>query len=140
MADLFNTYLNIGDTNKFFMPWFIPRQNRHSVFQSTFLSRLFGRRRRDIADEDIEFEINGKYCSFVAYLLILLNSLFNFSDYILFTTNPRFIFLDYDEISNKINTCEEYDRECFDKYIYDKMNTVYNGSVLHEIKLMICFI
>ena len=70
MADLFNTYLNIGDTNKFFMPWFIPRQNRHSVFQSTFLSRLFGRKRRDIADEDIEFEINGRQYSYIVYLLI----------------------------------------------------------------------
>ena len=75
MADLFNTYLNIGDTNKFFMPWFIPRQNRHSVFQSTFLSRLFGRKRRDIADEDIEFEINGRQYSYIVYLLILFYSM-----------------------------------------------------------------
>ena len=76
MADLFNTYLNIGDTNKFFMPWFIPRQNRHSVFQSTFLSRLFGRRRRDIRAEDIEFEINGKKYGYIVYLLILFYSSF----------------------------------------------------------------
>ena len=88
MADLFNTYLNIGDTNKFFMPWFIPRQNRHSVFQSTFLSRLFGRRRRAIADEDIEFEINGKKYSFVVYLLVLFYS--NDSNDSLFIVNPLF--------------------------------------------------
>ena len=131
MADLFNTYLNIGDTNKFFMPWFIPRQNRHSVFQSTFLSRLFGRRRRDIRDEDIEFEINGKKCGYIVYLFIMF-VLFNFSNHSLFINNPFFIFLDYEEIVNKINTCEEYDRECFDKFIYDKMNTVYNGSVTRK--------
>ena len=134
MADLFNTYLNIGDTNKFFMPWFIPRQNRHSVFQSTFLSRLFGRRRRDIADEDIEFEINGKKYSFIIYLTILIYS--DNSIYSLFIIHPLFYILDYEEIANKIDTCEEYDRECFDKYIYDKMNTVYNGSVLRNDNLI----
>ena len=90
MADLFNTYLNIGDTNKFFMPWFIPRQNRHSVFQSTFLSRLFGRRRRDIADEDIEFEINGMKYNFVAYLLVLFYS--NDSNDSLYIVNPLFLY------------------------------------------------
>ena len=79
MADLFNTYLNIGDTNKFFMPWFIPRQNRHSVFQSTFLSRLFGRKRRDIADEDIEFEINGRQYSYIVYLFYSMHSSYSSS-------------------------------------------------------------
>ena len=73
-------------------------------------------------------------------ILFIYSLCFNFSNYSLFINNPFFIFLDYQEIVNKINTCEEYDRECFDKFIYDKMNTVYNGSVLHENKLMICFI
>ena len=59
------------------------------------------------------------------------------SNYSLFIVHLLFsIFLDYEEIAKKINTCEEYDRECFDKYIYDKMNTVYNGSVLHNDNLI----
>ena len=54
----------------------------------------------------------------------------------LYIVNPFFIFLDHEEIVNKVNTCEEYDRECLDKYIYDKINTVYNGSVLHNDNLI----
>ena len=39
-------YANLGDTHKFFMPWLNPRNGRNSVFTSSWLARLFGRRKR----------------------------------------------------------------------------------------------
>ena len=54
-------YANLGDTNKFFMPWLNPRNGRNSVFTGSFLSRLFGKRKRrslnnnEWLDEDFLF-------------------------------------------------------------------------------------
>ena len=38
---------NLGSTNKFFMPWLIPRNDRNSVFRPNFFGKLAGRTKRD---------------------------------------------------------------------------------------------
>ena len=41
----------LGSTGKFFMPWFIPRNDNQSVFQPSVLNKLqTGRKRRDVGD------------------------------------------------------------------------------------------
>ena len=60
MADLLGTYLNLGSTNKFFMPWLVPRNQKDTVYQATWLSRFFGkRRRRDVRNLASDTEIEG---------------------------------------------------------------------------------
>ena len=49
-------YANLGGTNKFFMPWLNPRNGRTSVFEGSWLSRLFGRRRRRSSRNNLEAE------------------------------------------------------------------------------------
>jgi hypothetical protein len=52
----------LGSTNKFFMPWLVPRNDRGSVYAPSFLGKLFrgGRRRRDLPDDEEEAVLNGK--------------------------------------------------------------------------------
>ena len=38
---------NLGSTNKFFMPWLIPRNDSNSVFRPNFFGKLAGRTKRD---------------------------------------------------------------------------------------------
>ena len=45
--------LNLGSTNKFFMPWLVPRNDASSVYQQNILGKLFnGRRRREVTFQD----------------------------------------------------------------------------------------
>ena len=37
----------LGDTNKFFLPWLIPRNDRNSIFRPNILGKLVGRTKRD---------------------------------------------------------------------------------------------
>jgi len=37
----------LGSTNKFFMPWLIPRNDRNSIFQANFFGKLAGRTKRN---------------------------------------------------------------------------------------------
>ena len=39
-------YANLGWTRQFFQPWLNSRNNRDSVYQSSFLGRIFGKKRR----------------------------------------------------------------------------------------------
>jgi hypothetical protein len=48
-------YANLGDTRKLFMPWLNPRNGRNSVFTSSWLSRLFGRRKRRSLNNNSEW-------------------------------------------------------------------------------------
>ena len=58
----------LGSTNKFFMPWLVPRNDAGSVYAPSILGKLFGsgRRKRDLTqDENIilsseSFDIIGK--------------------------------------------------------------------------------
>ena len=44
----------LGSTNKFFIPWLIPRNDRNSVYAPNLLSKLFnGRRKRDLNEVTI---------------------------------------------------------------------------------------
>ena len=48
-------FANLGDTNHFFQPWLNDRNGRGSVFTPSFLSRLFGKRRkRSLDDQGME--------------------------------------------------------------------------------------
>ena len=62
MSDLGNTYLSLGTTYKFFMPWFVPRNQKDTVYRGTWLSRLFGRKRRDVHDPYMDFRFKGIFC------------------------------------------------------------------------------
>ena len=44
----------LGSTNKFFMPWLVPRNDKGSVYAPSFLGKLFGagRKRRDVTDHE----------------------------------------------------------------------------------------
>ena len=58
-------YANLGDTQKLFMPWLNQRNGRNSVFTSSWLSRLFGRRKRRSLNNNNEMMldkelVNGK--------------------------------------------------------------------------------
>lgn len=37
----------LGDTNKFFMPWLIPRNDRDSIYRPNILGKLVGRTKRE---------------------------------------------------------------------------------------------
>ena len=37
----------LGSTNKFFMPWLIPRNDRNSVYQANLFGKLAGRTKRN---------------------------------------------------------------------------------------------
>ena len=39
-------FANLGDTHHFFQPWLNDRNGRGSVFYPSFLSRIFGRRKK----------------------------------------------------------------------------------------------
>ena len=46
----------LGSTNKFFMPWLVPRNYKGSVYAPNFLGKLFGagRKRRDLAEGELD--------------------------------------------------------------------------------------
>ena len=54
----------LGSTGKFFMPWFIPRNDNNAVFQPNVLNKLqTGRKRRDLGDplmDDTETAFRGQ--------------------------------------------------------------------------------
>ena len=47
MGGYFSSTANLGDTNKFFMPWLIPRNDRNSIFRPNFFGKLAGRTKRE---------------------------------------------------------------------------------------------
>ena len=54
----------LGSTNKFFMPWLVPRNDKGSVYTQNILGKLFrgGRRRRDAPigqEEEAATVLNG---------------------------------------------------------------------------------
>ena len=55
----FDTHLNLGSTNKFFMPWLVPRNQKDTVYRSNWLARLFygKRKRRAIQNSEINTEL-----------------------------------------------------------------------------------
>ena len=53
-GDLLNLHFNLGRTYDFFKPWLVPRNQKDTVYQGSALSRFFGRRRREVKDQDIE--------------------------------------------------------------------------------------
>jgi len=56
--------LVLGSTGKFFMPWFIPRNNNNAVFGPTFLDKISsGRRKRDVPNNQVitESDLQGLY-------------------------------------------------------------------------------
>jgi hypothetical protein len=55
-----NTSANLGDTNHFFVPWLIPRNNRNSVYVPNFLGKLAGRTGRSVPELDNEIKGNFK--------------------------------------------------------------------------------
>ena len=56
-------FANLGDTNHFFQPWLNDRNGRGSVFTPSFLSRLFGKRKKRSlgSNEPKTMESIGKY-------------------------------------------------------------------------------
>ena len=58
-SDLFNMYWNLGRTFNFFRPWFVPRNQKDTVYRGSALSTFFGRRRREIEHGEIELIIEG---------------------------------------------------------------------------------
>jgi len=60
---------NLGSTNKFFMPWLIPRNDRNSVFRPNFFGKLAGRTKRDeyndlnTIEKDLDiFQLRLEFC------------------------------------------------------------------------------
>ena len=46
----------LGSTNKFFMPWLVPRNQKDTVYAPTVFGKL-GRKRRDNGDEELAQEV-----------------------------------------------------------------------------------
>ena len=57
----YQTTALLGDTNKFFIPWLIPRNDRNSIFRPNILGKLVGRTKRDYDDQ-------GKFTLHLGYL------------------------------------------------------------------------
>ena len=48
----------LGSTNKFFMPWLVPRNQKDTVYAPSIFGKLAqGRRRRDIENEELAQEV-----------------------------------------------------------------------------------
>ena len=54
----------LGSTNKFFMPWLVPRNQKDTVYAPSIFGKLAnGRRRRDIENEELAEEVMS--CKFL---------------------------------------------------------------------------
>lgn len=51
----------LGSTNKFFMPWLIPRNDRNSIFQANFFGKLAGRTKRNNDRIDVPIQADARY-------------------------------------------------------------------------------
>ena len=63
MGNYFSATANLGDTNKFFMPWLIPRNDRNSIYRPNFFGKLAGRTKRqdEINENSIETIEQGNH-------------------------------------------------------------------------------
>ena len=58
-SDLLNLYWNLGRTFDFFRPWLVPRNQKDTVYQGNALTRFFGRRRREVRNDEIDAIVKG---------------------------------------------------------------------------------